>query len=129
MPLVNISVKQGWTTEEKKGLLDAVHAALVESFEIPETDRHQRIGEVPGEDFEIPSGKTDRFTLVEISVFPGRSLDAKRRLYASIVEKAGQLGIDPTDVFIVLYEPPMENWGIRGGIPASEVDLGFKVDV
>lgn len=26
-------------------------------------------------------------------------------------------------------EPAMENWGIRGGQPASEVDLGFKVDV
>jgi hypothetical protein len=23
----------------------------------------------------------------------------------------------------------VENWGIRGGVPASEVDLGFEVDV
>jgi phenylpyruvate tautomerase PptA (4-oxalocrotonate tautomerase family) len=32
-------------------------------------------------------------------------------------------------VFIVLNEIPLDNWGIRGGIPASEVDLGFKVGV
>jgi len=41
----------------------------------------------------------------------------------------GALGIPPGDVFIVLQEPPMENWGIRGGRMASEVDLGFEVQV
>jgi hypothetical protein len=29
----------------------------------------------------------------------------------------------------VLNEPPMDNWGIRGGQMASEVDLGFEVQV
>ncbi len=24
---------------------------------------------------------------------------------------------------------PIENWGVRGGIPADELDLGFKVNV
>jgi hypothetical protein len=37
--------------------------------------------------------------------------------------KLEQLGIGPMDVFIVIYESPLENWGIRGGVPASEVDL------
>jgi hypothetical protein len=26
-------------------------------------------------------------------------------------------------------EPPLDNWGIRGGQPASEVDLGFNLQV
>jgi hypothetical protein len=30
---------------------------------------------------------------------------------------------------IVLLEPPMENWGIRRGKPASEVVFGFKIDI
>lgn len=38
-------------------------------------------------------------------------------------------GIEGNDIMIVLHEVPLENWGIRGGKPASEVDLGFKVDV
>ena len=33
------------------------------------------------------------------------------------------------DIFIVLNDIPLDNWGIRGGVPASEVDIGFKVDV
>ncbi|HCS20286.1 MAG TPA: hypothetical protein DIW47_06940 [Bacteroidetes bacterium] len=36
---------------------------------------------------------------------------------------------DCEDITIVVYELPMENWGIRGGKPANEVNLGFKVDV
>jgi hypothetical protein len=31
--------------------------------------------------------------------------------------------------FTVLHEVPLENWGIRGGTPASDVDLGFEVGV
>jgi hypothetical protein len=29
----------------------------------------------------------------------------------------------------MLHESPKENWGIRGGQAASDVDLGFKVEV
>ncbi len=62
-------------------------------------------------------------------MFPGRSTNAKRHLYQALVRNLAPLGIAPSDVFIVLHEPAMENWGVRGGFPASEVDLGFKVDV
>lgn len=47
------------------------------------------------------------------------------QLYHAVVRNLGALGIPPNDVLIVLQEPAMENWGIRGGMPASEVDLGF----
>ncbi|MFH1242304.1 MAG: tautomerase family protein [Pseudomonadota bacterium] len=79
--------------------------------------------------FLAPPSASDYFTLVEISMFSGRTLEAKRKLYRLIVHKLGALGIPPEDVRIVLYEPPMENWGIRAGVPASEVDLGFEVKV
>jgi len=45
------------------------------------------------------------------------------------VKQLGTVGIAPADIKIVLKEIPLENWGIRGGVPASEVELGFKVDV
>jgi len=38
-------------------------------------------------------------------------------------------GIAPADIVIVLYKLALENWRIRGGVPASEIDLGFKLDV
>ena len=129
MPIVKLEVRRGRTPAEKRALLDAVHEALVECFKIPDTDRTQRICEHAPEDFEIPPGKGERYVVVELAVFPGRTLDAKRALYRSLVERFEALGVPRGDVMIVLLEVPRDNWGLRGGVPGSEVDLGFKLDV
>src|SRR3972149_9088034 len=127
MPLVRIEIRRGRTPAEKRALMEAIHSALVEALQIPDWDRTERLIEHEAEDFEIPPGKTERYTLIEITMFPGRSLDAKRRLYRALVQNLGALGIAASDTFLVLHEPPMENWGIRGGGPASEVNLGYFV--
>ncbi len=129
MPLVKISLLKGKSKEEKEALLDAVHAALIETFKIPENDRNQRIFEFEPENFEIPEGKTSNYTLIEMDVFPGRSIEAKRRLYQTIVQNLKRHNIQASDVLIVLNEPHLDNWGVRGGVPASTIDLGFKIDV
>ena len=128
MPLVKVSLLKGRSIEEKKALLDAIHAALLDAFKIPEDDRCQRIFEFEPENFDIPEGKTSNYTIIEIDVFPGRSLDAKRKLYQKIVQNLNEQ-IQPSDLLVVLKEPPLDNWGVRGGMPASEIDLGFKLDV
>jgi hypothetical protein len=33
------------------------------------------------------------------------------------------------DVSVVVFEPALESWCVRGGHPAGEVDLGFPLDV
>ena len=96
---------------------------------MPEGDRQIRYIEHKPEHFAVPPGKTENYTLVEITLFPGRSLEAKSALYQSIVKRFARLGISQSDVFIVLNEPPLDNWGIRGGMPASEIDLGFNLNV
>lgn len=88
-----------------------------------------RVIEHAPEDFETPPGTREKFTLVEITMFAGRSRSAKRALYRAIVRNLGALGIPPEDVRVLLQEPPLENWGLADGIPASEADLGFKIDV
>lgn len=127
MPLVRIDIAQGRSAEIKRAILDGVHAALVEAFKIPDSDRNQILNEHAPANLE---GKGSDFTQVEIIAFPGRSRDAKRALYAAIVrnlEKAA--GIDPQHVVIVVHEPPFDNWGLYGGQMGSEIKLGFKVDV
>lgn len=37
--------------------------------------------------------------------------------------------IEVKHVVILLREVSTENWGIRGGLAACDVDIGFKVDV
>jgi phenylpyruvate tautomerase PptA (4-oxalocrotonate tautomerase family) len=122
-------MRKGRTKQEKRKTLDAVHEALVQAFKIPESDRTQKIAEFDDENFEIPEGKTLKYTLIEIAVFPGRSREAKKKLFRLIVEKLGQLGVPAMDVFILLNEQPLDNWGIRGGQMASEVRLGYDLKV
>ena len=130
MPIVKIEMLAGKSAGYKKAILDGVHHALVTAFKIPDSDRNQKIFEFTPENMEIPANRTANYIVIEITVFQGRSLDAKRNLYMNIVtELATRTGIKGDDITIVLQEVPLENWGVRGGKPASEVDLGFKVNV
>ena len=109
-------------------MMEAVYQALREALKVPEGDRQIRYAEHRPEHFAVPPGKSENYTFVEIIMFPGRSLEAKRHLYQALVRRFEELGIEATDIFIVLHEPPLENWGIRG-VPASEIDLGFNLKV
>ncbi|MDJ0986752.1 MAG: tautomerase family protein [Desulfobacterales bacterium] len=129
MPLARIEVRKGRPAEEVAAIMEAVYQAQREALKVPEGDRQIRYIEHKPEHFAVPPGKTENYTFMEITLFPGRSLEAKRKLYQSIVRRFGELGIEPSDIFIVLNEPSLDNWGIRGGVPASEIDLGFKLDV
>jgi phenylpyruvate tautomerase PptA (4-oxalocrotonate tautomerase family) len=129
LPIVKIEIRKGKTNEHKKAILTGIHDALVESIKIPDHDRLQRIYELDEDNFEAHE-KTDNITLIEIILYKGRSIEAKKALYKAINKNlASDPGIDGNDIFIVLLEPPLENWGIRGGKPASEVDLGFNIKV
>ncbi len=130
MPIVRITLRAGRPAEYKKAVMDGVHEALVQSFKIPHQDRMQALHELSPADFEIPPAKTGQFVIIEVTAFKGRTLEAKKELYSTIVANlAGNPGIAGDDILIVLHEPSLENWGIRGGRPASEVNVGFKIDV
>jgi phenylpyruvate tautomerase PptA (4-oxalocrotonate tautomerase family) len=128
MPIVHVHVARGRPAGERKAILDGVHAALVEAFRIPDHDRNQILHEHEPDHFE--SAKGPGFTLVELTVFPGRSEGAKKALYAAVVRNLlAQPGIPPEKVLIVLHEPPLANWGVGGGKAATDVNLGFSLEV
>lgn len=129
MPDVLIEVRECWLGRRKPQFLDAIHAALVEAIKIPRDDKVMRLIEHVPDNFVIPAARGDRFTRIEITLFAGRSLGAKRRLYRTIVENLAPFGVPAADVKIVLVEVPAENWGIRGGHAACDIDLGFEIEV
>jgi phenylpyruvate tautomerase PptA (4-oxalocrotonate tautomerase family) len=129
MPIVTIETRRGLAPATKKALLDGAHQALVDCFKIPDRDRTQKFIEYAREDFEIPPERGEHHTIVTLVVFAGRSVDAKRALYRSIADRFEAAGIPRTDVFIVLNEVPVENWGLRGGIAGCDIDFGFKIGV
>jgi len=130
MPLVRMTIREDKTARYKQALLDGVHSALVRAFKIPEHDRHQILLELDSEHFEAPQSASGNVTLIEISAFKGRSNEAKKELYRIIVENlARDPGIRGDDIMILVHDLPLENWGIRGGKPANEVALGFRLDI
>jgi phenylpyruvate tautomerase PptA (4-oxalocrotonate tautomerase family) len=129
MPLAKIEVRRSWPPEQVQAIIEAVYLAQRDALKVPEYDRQIRFMEYRPEHFHVPPGRTENYTLVEINLFAGRSREAKRSLYQAIVKNLGAVGIAPSDIFIIVHDVPLENWGIRGGVPASEVDLGFKVNV
>jgi phenylpyruvate tautomerase PptA (4-oxalocrotonate tautomerase family) len=131
MPTVLIEVRKAYAPDEEVAIMEAVHGALRQAFKIRPDDRDVRLIAHPPHRFACPReiASPERFTLVTIDAFAGRSLDAKRELYRTIVGNLEALGIPKDHVKIVLHEVPRENWGIRGGQAGSDVELGYKIDV
>ncbi|OBK84733.1 tautomerase family protein [Mycolicibacter sinensis] len=131
MPTVLIEVRRRYTQAEEVAIIDAVHGALVAAFQIPAKDKNVRLIAHEPHRFAVSQelSQPEYRTLVSIDCFTGRSLDAKRALYAGIVERLAALGIPRDHVMITLHEVDRENWGIRGGQATSDVDLGFDVRV
>lgn len=131
MPNVTIEVRQTRSQAQEEALIEAVHAGLVQGFKIPYEDRTVRL--IVHEPHRLQGSprlkQPEQFTLISIDCFAGRSLNAKRELYAAIVSNLSKLGIPPDHVKIVLRESGLENWGIVGGRAACDLELGFKVDV
>ncbi|OMC13696.1 hypothetical protein A5735_11960 [Mycolicibacter heraklionensis] len=131
MPTVLIEVRRHYEPAEEVAIIDAVHGALVAAFQIPAADKNVRLVVHEPHRFAVPAQLThpEYRTLVSIDCFSGRTLEAKRQLYAGIVENLAALGIPRDHVMITLHEVDRQNWGIRGGQAASDVDLGFNIRV
>ncbi|HEY4185226.1 MAG TPA: tautomerase family protein [Polyangia bacterium] len=129
MPIVKVYRRQGRPAEENRQILAGIHEALVAAFKIPDDDRNHLLFELDAAHLELPADRTAAYTLIEIAAFPGRSVDAKRALYAGIVERLGMLGVPASDVFVVLAEPPLECWSVRNGLASCDARPSFKLNV
>jgi len=79
--------------------------------------------------FVGPADKDERYTLVTIDCFIGRSVETKRALYQAMALNLARCGIPADHLKVLVREAPRENWGVRGGLPASDVSLGYDVDI
>lgn len=129
MPNVEIEIRRQYPLDQEERIIDAVHSAVVEGLKIPVEDKTIRLEVHEPHRFPVSQSKTDRYTLINIDLLAGRSLAAKKTLYRAIVRNLEPLGIPPDQVKIPLRESPSDDWAIRGGLPASDVDLDFEVNV
>jgi phenylpyruvate tautomerase PptA (4-oxalocrotonate tautomerase family) len=128
MPSTRIETRAGWIGDRHEALIAAVQRAIVEGILIPERDRDIRILEYPATAFAPPPGRGPSYTVIEISMFTGRTPDAKRRLYTALARELAEFGVPTADLKVIVHDVPRENWGLRGQ-SAADIELGFKVDV
>ncbi len=63
----------------KQQLSDVIHSCVMDALQYPADKRAHRFFPLDSSDFFYPQGRTQRYTIVEFSMFQGRSVAAKKR--------------------------------------------------
>lgn len=129
MPFVRIDIQSGKTTAYKRAILHGVRDGLANALGVDHDRIVQRIIESPAENIDATDVKSDRLTLVEVSMLPGRGPELKERLYHEV---ARQLALDPGieehDLVVLVNDPPAEcffmNGRMQGGGSSSPTSGG-----
>jgi len=113
----------------KGQLSDVIHSCVVDALAFPKDKRAHRFFPLEADDFYYPVGRSARYTIIEISMFEGRTVETKKCLIRLLFERANQvLGLSPNDLEVTITETPKSNWGFRGQ-PGDEISLNYKVEV
>jgi 4-oxalocrotonate tautomerase family enzyme len=113
----------------KAQLSDVIHSCVVDALSFPKEKRAHRFFPLETEDFYYPPDRTTNYTIIEISMFEGRTVETKKHFIRLLFERIQEgLKINPSDLEITITETPKHNWGFRGQ-PGDEVGLNYKVEV
>jgi phenylpyruvate tautomerase PptA (4-oxalocrotonate tautomerase family) len=113
----------------KAQLSEVIHGCVMKALQLSAEKRFHRFFPLEAEDFLYPADRSERYTIIEISMFEGRSEAAKKRLIHLLFEQLqSELDIPPQDIEITIFETPRQNWGIRGQT-GDEIGLSYKVEI
>ena len=106
-----------------------IHDCVVDAFQYLRKKRAHRFIYIDADSFFYFDGRTEKHTIIELSIFEGRSVEAKKKLHKLLFDRfENELGISAMDLEIAIFETPTHNWGI-GGKSADELSLNYKVNV
>lgn len=121
MPFTRISLHAGKSPAYLRAISDGLHQALVETFEVPPTDRFQIFHQhAPGELVADPhyggGPRTADWVLFDVRAGRPRATEAKRAFYRRLVDLLGRApGIAPANVMIVLTTTERDDWSFANG--------------
>ena len=76
-----------------------------------------------------PHERSERYTIIEIETFEGRSKDILKKLVREIYQRVpAATGIEPRDLDVIISEQPKHAWGLMGE-PGDEIKLSYKVEI
>lgn len=113
----------------KNQLSDVIHSCVVDALAFPVDKRAHRFFPMMAEDFHFPASASPRYTIVEFSMFEGRSVETRKNLIRLVFERVqAQCDRKANEIEITITETPRHNWGFRG-FPGDEIHLHYKVEV
>jgi len=132
MPTFHVHIAaQKFSSEEKRGLADALNLALHEAMDTPMEDRFIIITEHREDEFFIhptfPDMKrSEKRMLVTVTTSISRTVEQKRNLAELVtryaVEKAG---VSQDDISLLIYAIPLENMSFGAGKLVSDAELSM----
>lgn len=129
MPIVRIEDAVARSAATRQAIFQCVFDGLKQVFGVSDEELQARYQHFDASCFVAPGGVSD-YLHVQITVFAGRKPETKKKLYAVLVKNlSALLGIAPESIVILLDEHASENWGMRGGRMASEIDFGYEIGV
>lgn len=121
MPFVRIDLSAATAPEDAETVSEVVHQALITHFNVPPGDhfqvvvRHAEREVVCAEEY-LGIRHSARVVFLQIVCAPGRTVDMKQALYATIASQvAARTGISARDVIVHLVESARENWSFGNG--------------
>lgn len=113
----------------RSALSEVIHRSVMDVLGLPAGKRAHRFFPLASEDFFMPEGRSLDYTIVEVSMMSGRTVETRKRLVKTLFERIhAEVGIVPMDLEICISESPPENWGFRG-LHGDEAQLDYAVRV
>ena len=129
MPTVKIFGLRNNIERVRDALSDAVNDCVSEALKFPIETRLQRFFPLAPEDFRYSPDRSERYTIIEISMFEGRSVETKKRLVGLLYERVpAATGIARADIDITIFETPRHAWGLQGHA-GDEDRLRYEVEI
>ncbi len=113
----------------KQRLSEVIHSCVMDALGMPADKKAHRFFPLEREDMFAPGGRSDAYTIIEISMISGRTVDTRKKLIRLLFDRIkDQIGIEYVDLEICIYESPACNWGFRG-MHGDEIKLDYKIEV
>lgn len=111
----------------KEQLSDVIHDCVVEALQFPEDKKFHRFFPMKKENIFYPENRSQAYTIIEIMMMEGRTVQTKKRLIQLLFERIRkELRIQAIDIEIVMQEAPAYQFGFRG-MAGDEMLLDYKV--
>ncbi len=114
--------------ENESVFIESFHKIMIDVLKIPDNDRLLVLDQKTN-GFYQPTDYSGKYIVFEISLFSGRTIETKRKLFNTLIELANSCSDEGCRANVILNEVEKENWGVERGQPASEIDLGFNTNV